>query len=374
MTRQEALSFAHEVSDAINTHNVSRLMEQYCEDATLVSPMFSALRGRAAIAASFERTFAIYPDWHAEILDVLVDGNRIALAGTATFTDRNGWFGQPATGEQIDYKAMILLTLSEGKILRDERLYDLTGVLQRLEKSRLDKELEMAAEVQSALLSRTVHSGDYFQAAGDSMASRMIGGDFFEFLKLPSGEFAVALGDVAGKGPAAALLAAMIQGMLAAESRTTSAPAATLSSINRVLAERGLGPRFATLVYGVLARDGSFVYANAGHNPPLLLGGKQCQRLTSGGPVLGAFPDASFQQETLRIQPGETIVMFTDGLTDACNAEQEEFGEERLIALVSELQACPAVIASSLLRAVRQFSQSAEQSDDMTVAVTRYEG
>src|ERR1017187_1846266 len=246
MSREEAIEFVRQLEEAVNTHDSGRLLGFYAEEAVTVSPVFTGIAGRAAIRKSWDAMFAVFPDWTVEVTDVLVDGDRVAFLGTAAATDQNGWFGQPATGERIEYRAVIVLTIAEGKIVRDERIYDLTSVLQRLEKTRLDKELRMAAEVQRALLSRTKDLPSYCEAVGDSLPCRAIGGDFFEFAHLPSGDFGIALGDVAGKGPASAIVAAMIQGMLAVEIQTESGPAAILARLNSALARRGLEPRFAT--------------------------------------------------------------------------------------------------------------------------------
>src|SRR5262249_21748271 len=148
---------------------------------------------------------------------------------------------------------------------------DSAGVLERLEKARLDKELRTAGDVQRALLSRTTHVAAFCESVGDSVPCRAIGGDFFEFVERPNGDVGIAIGDVAGKGPAAALLASMLQGMLVVEATSSADPAATLSRINRHLSARRIESRFATLVYGVLSPAGQFVYANAGHNAPIVV-------------------------------------------------------------------------------------------------------
>jgi steroid delta-isomerase-like uncharacterized protein len=212
LSRESTIALARQIADGVNAHDVARLMDLYAEDATLVSPTFHQVKGRAAIRSVWDRTFSTYPDWEVEVSDVFVESDRVAIYGTAMATDRKGWFGLPPTGERIAYRAVILLTLADGKIVRDERLYDLTAVLERLEKARMDQELRTAAELQSALLSRAFAAGRFYDAAGKSIPCRTIGGDFFEFVELPSGDLGVALGDVAGKGLAAALLAAMLQG------------------------------------------------------------------------------------------------------------------------------------------------------------------
>ncbi len=373
MLREDAIRFARQLEEMVNAHDTQRIVDFYAEGAALVSPMFAGIEGRAAIAQNWNTIFSLFPDWTVHVADVLVDGDRVAFMGTATATDRNGWFGQPATGERIEYRAMIVLTLAEGKIVRDERIYDLAGVLQRLEKARLDKELKMAAEVQRALLSRTRHVTAFCEAAGDSLPCRAIGGDFFEFVDLPSGDLGIALGDVAGKGPPAALLAAMLQGMFAVEAQTEGRPSVVLARLNCLLAHRRLEPRFATLVYGILSPDGRFVYSVAGHNPPILSTHDGVRRLTTGGPILGAFSDSAFHEETVYLAEGDTVILFSDGVTEAHDAHDQEFGENRLI---SRVIGCGTIPAPDLLRevisSVREFSQNTVPTDDITAAVVRF--
>ncbi|HEV2298834.1 MAG TPA: SpoIIE family protein phosphatase [Candidatus Acidoferrales bacterium] len=373
MAREEALAFARLLENAVNTHDVATLVSLYADDAVLISPVFHQVNGRAAIARNWEVIFSTYPDWSVRVADVLVDGNRLAMMGTATATDHQGWFGLPPTGGVISYRAVILLTFAGGKIVRDERLYDNSAVLEHLEKIRLDTELNTAAEVQRSLLSRTARTGAYYDIAGDSIASRTIGGDFFEFAELPASGIGVALGDVAGKGPAAALLAAMLQGMFVFEAQAGNSSAVTLARMNRAVAERGFGWRLATLAYGILSPDGRFAYSNAGHNAPVMLRGTEVHRLTAGGPILGALADAAFPDESLQLKKGDAIIMFSDGITEARNDADEEFGEERLIACAkAHLGEPSAEIARAILAAAREFSQGKQQSDDMTVTVTRF--
>src|SRR6185295_3432753 len=255
--------------------------------------------------------------------------------------------------------------------VRDERIYDSAGLMERLEKARLDKELRTAAEVQRELSPSRGRVGSFYESIGDSLPCRSIGGDFFEAIELPSRRCAFVMGDVSGKGPAAALLAAMVQGMFAVEAPAGDGPAQTLSRINRRLAGRGLGSRFATLVYAVLSPDGQLVYTNGGHNPPVLIGRGAMQRLTTGGPIVGAFENARFEEETLQLHDRDTLVMFTDGVTEARNPGDEEFGDERLLGCLGSMPS-PADLLSRVFAAVRDFSRPAEPTDDVTLLVTRY--
>jgi phosphoserine phosphatase RsbU/P len=192
---------------------------------------------------------------------------------------------------------------------------------------------------------------------------------------LASGAFAFALGDVAGKGPPAALLAAQLQGTLAVQSYSDATPAATVTNVNRVLARRAVGSRFATLVYDVISCDGVLTYCNAGHNPPLLIGRRGVQRLETGGLILGAFSEASFEQDTVPLCPDDTLVVFSDGVTEALNAEGAEFGEERLIACVDANRGLtPRAMVDCLLGSVDRFSMGATPNDDRTALILRFTG
>ena len=373
MTKAEALELVRALVMATNRHDTPAMMAFYDPDAVAVSPQFAELEGRAAIADSWDALFRTLPDCRIEVSDVLVDDDRIAILGTVVATNLAGWFGLPPTGGPIRYRVNILCTMAGGLIAREERIYDSAGLLERLEKARLDKELNTAAEVQRALLSRTAFVGAHCEAVGSLLPCRAIGGDFFEFLELPDGAVGIALGDVSGKGAPAALLAALLQGMFASETRAGDGPAATLARINRRIAARHLGSRFATIAYGVLSPDGRFVYANAGHNPPALVARGRITRLTEGGPILGVFPDARFDEATLRLDDGDTLVMFTDGVTEARNGADEEFGEVRLMASArASASAPPLAVLDRLFGEVRDFCRGANQADDITMTVTRF--
>jgi sigma-B regulation protein RsbU (phosphoserine phosphatase) len=359
--------------DAARRRDTSALASLYDRDAVALSPVFGELRGPNAIAASFEALFLQFPDMAVEVTNVLVDGDRVAAIADVHATDRAGWFGLPPTGSPIAYRLVLLLTLAGGRIVRDERLYDAAGLVERLEKARLERELATAAEVQRTLLSTTAHTSAFSESIGDSLPCRAIGGDFFEFVDLPGGAIGVAIGDVAGKGPAAALLAALLQGMLASEARNGEGPAATLAQLNRALLARALDGRFATLVYAVLFGNGRLVYSNAGHNAPFLVAGTRSARLAVGGPPLGLFRESTYDEETLEVGNADTVVMFTDGVTEATSPSGDEYGEERLLACLQAHGAQPlASLMARVFEGVREFVRGGDATDDATVVLTRF--
>ncbi len=241
------------------------------------------------------------------------------------------------------------------------------------EKARMERELQLAAEIQRALLPEALQSGPHFHVASASVPCRSIGGDFFDYFSLEGGAFGFTLGDVAGKGPPAALLTAMIQGAFAAQVGSNDSPAAVIAHINRTLIRRAIQSRFVTVMYGVLAPDGRLTYSNAGHNPPILVGRNGVRRLETGGLILGLFPHATYEEETLQMEDGDTLVVFSDGVTEALNPAGEEFGEERLLPCVDEHRSsAPESLLDSILATVRTFAATAAQNDDVTALVLQY--
>jgi sigma-B regulation protein RsbU (phosphoserine phosphatase) len=241
------------------------------------------------------------------------------------------------------------------------------------EKDRLEHELQIAAEIQRALLPRGEHAGTYFDVAGASVPCRAIGGDFFDYLDQDDGGLGIALADVSGKGAPAALLTAVVQGMFTIEATYAGGPAGTLGTLNRALKRRTVESKFVTMFYGMLSPDGTFVYCNGGHNAPVLLRHGPVSRLETGGTILGMFEAASYDQETLTLEPGDTLVAFSDGISDAQNPVGEDYGEDRLIACLEANRGAPPVeMRDALLASVRSFVSGAMPSDDMTVLVLRY--
>jgi sigma-B regulation protein RsbU (phosphoserine phosphatase) len=244
-----------------------------------------------------------------------------------------------------------------------------------MEKARLDQEMKIAAEIQRSLLPRAHHAGAYFEAAASTLPCRSIGGDFFDYLDLPDGRFAFALGDVAGKGPPAALLSALVQGIFAGQGMEGNSSAETVTRVNEALFRRAIEARYVTLFYGQLSPEGRLTYCNAGHNPPLVVGPDGERRLECGGPPTGMFDAVPFDEETLAVSPGDWIVVFSDGVSEAMSASGDEFGEPRIVEAVrANRDATPERMLAAIVDAVKAFTTGAAQSDDITALVIRYQG
>ena len=239
------------------------------------------------------------------------------------------------------------------------------------DKRRMDEQLAIAREIQQALLPKPNRDLDYVRACSQSLPCYEIGGDYFDYFDLEGGHFGFALGDVAGKGMSAALLASLIQGLFSAQTFLGASLSAILGNVNRKLVQRGTGSRFVTFFFGILDSDGNCTYINAGHNPPFLLGRDGSMReLTAGGMVLGLFAGAQYEAETIKLQPDDHLVLFTDGVIEALNTAGEEFGMERLTALLrTNAQSTTPQILARLQEAVLSFSAGAPQHDDITMMV-----
>jgi serine phosphatase RsbU (regulator of sigma subunit) len=262
-----------------------------------------------------------------------------------------------------------MLAAEAGVAIENARLYR-----QTLEQARIEHELRIAAEIQRALLPSGKHQGRFYQAMSTSLPSRSIGGDFYDFTDRPDGSFGFAVGDVSGKGPAAALLTAKIQGLFSAEFDEAS-PAQTIRTVNKGLTSRAVEAKYATVFHGTLSPTGLLTYCNAGHNPPLLFGTAGLRRLESGSMPVGFFSHAPYADQTEQLQPGDVLIVYTDGVTEALDVQGQEFGEERLTDILKQRHSEDAsTVLDEIVNAVQTFARGAAQHDDVTAMVVKFTG
>jgi len=249
-------------------------------------------------------------------------------------------------------------------------------------RERLNREVEIAREVQERLFPQKLPVVAGLDYAGHCRPALGVGGDYYDFLALPEGRLGVAIGDVSGKGIAAALMMASLQASLRGEA--TRAPenlAAAVANVNRLVYEASSSNRYATFFYGQYdPTQGRFDYVNAGHNPPMLFrqanGHSEVIRLQPGGTVVGLLEDARYEQGSVQINPGDILVFFTDGISEAMNPADEEWGEDSLMDSV-RASICGTSVSSAkelmecTFAAATQFADTAPQHDDMTLVVLR---
>jgi sigma-B regulation protein RsbU (phosphoserine phosphatase) len=243
-----------------------------------------------------------------------------------------------------------------------------------LEKQRLEEELAVAKQIQTGLLPKTLPALRDFDFATFIEPSRQVGGDFYDFIPIRDGRLAVVIADASGKGVPAALLIARMQAVLQSEARLGKNVSQIMASVNRFISESTSPDRFATCFYGELdEHQRRFYYCNAGHNYPLLIrrDGK-IEPLAKGGLLLGAFLDAAYEAGEVEFLPGDLLVMYTDGLTEAMNTNEVEYGEERLTEHVSRFRHHPVeMICSKIIKSVKQFASGLSDVDDMTLVVIK---
>jgi len=253
------------------------------------------------------------------------------------------------------------------------------GREEAIARERLERELETARQIQEKLLPHEMPQMPGFEIAGISLPSQQVGGDYFDFLDMGTGQLGIAIADVSGKGIPAALLMANLQASLHAQVIKKGTVAEVASRMNSLLVKSTDTHMFATFFYGILDQvKSTFTSTNAGHNPPLLFrtDGK-IKRLEAGGLILGFLPEQKYAQQTVKIKQGEIVVLFTDGITEAAGSSSEKisenlFGEERLIEVVrASLAKSAAEIQAAILNAISSHTANAPQYDDITIVIIK---
>jgi phosphoserine phosphatase RsbU/P len=238
--------------------------------------------------------------------------------------------------------------------------------------ARRTRELNDARAIQRGLLPASLPAFPGWDMAAACEEAASVGGDTYDVIRLDEGRVAVCVGDVAGKGIPAALLAANLQAAVRAAVGNETNPAEICTAVNRALCGSVPDDRFVTFFIGILdTADGSFHYCNAGHNPPLVIDSEgRPSLLSGGGMVLGVDPRAGYEAQQVRLTRGAVLVLYTDGITEACDARGDEFGELRLGAQIAiDRLRDAAAIRDNLLTALHAFSTI--PGDDQTVVVVR---
>jgi sigma-B regulation protein RsbU (phosphoserine phosphatase) len=279
---------------------------------------------------------------------------------------------------KTDINLLRSVALQTGLALENSRLA--AAIVQEVaQRERLNREIEIAREVQERLFPQQLPVVAGIDYSGACRPALGVGGDYYDFLKLPNGDLGVAIGDVSGKGIAAALLMASLQASLRSQALSgTTDLAQLMSNVNRLVYDATPSNRYATFFYGQYEQaTRTFRYVNAGHNPPFVLrqtsgGTVHVIRLDAGGPVVGLFAEAPYQQGSLKLESCDVFVGFTDGISEAMNRAEEEWGEEQLIPAVAAHADKPArEIIPNLMADADRFVDGAPQHDDMTMVVMK---
>jgi phosphoserine phosphatase RsbU/P len=243
-----------------------------------------------------------------------------------------------------------------------------------LEKRRLEEEVTIGQRIQRTFLPDRNPELPHFDIAGANYSSELVGGDYYDFIRIADQHLGIVVGDVSGKGIPAALIMASFRASLIAEIRNNYAIRTVLTKVNRLLWESVEPDRFVTALYGVLdVGNRRFTYVNAGHNPGFLYrhGSERFDSLDATGPLLGTLETATYKERQVEIQAGDLLVLYTDGVTEAMDGAGELFGEQRLLDVIRSRRAeTAAMIVRGIWDAVREF-RVREQDDDLTIVVVK---
>ena len=251
--------------------------------------------------------------------------------------------------------------LENARLLEDER-----------NRVKLDEEMGIARSIQQSLLPRILPTDSWFSVCGSSLPAAQVGGDYFDVRPADHGGWSIVVADVSGKGVSSALMASLLQGAFMAAHHRPELMVDHLVRVNRFLLERMEGEKYATVFYAILQADGVLHYANTGICPPALVRKNgQIERLESNGMPLGLFEDATYELGELRMEKGDVIVAFSDGVEDSTNAAGDNFGKARVREALA-LGGTPNELHVRLRDAAILFAGSAPQADDVTVMAFGY--
>jgi phosphoserine phosphatase RsbU/P len=278
-----------------------------------------------------------------------------------------------AEGRFTEDHLKLLTTLASVAAIRVEnaRLME-----QQMERQRLEHELQVASEIQQRFQPASAPIVAGYELQGISFPCYEIGGDYYDFIERENGTLVIALGDVSGKGTAAALLMSSLHAAVHAQASSHSCLADTIGAVNHYLAENIPANRFVTLFYAELEpKSGGLAFLNAGHNPPMIVhAGGTMEQLASGGLPLGILTNAEFREGRTQLHPGDVLVVYSDGVSEAVNPNGEEFGPTRLYEVVSRnLDSSAAGIRDRIEAALTKFCQGTPAADDITLVIVKRE-
>jgi serine phosphatase RsbU (regulator of sigma subunit) len=263
------------------------------------------------------------------------------------------------------------LAMEASTVLENARLLE-----EERTKQRMEEELKVARDIQQSLLPRTLPSDGWLRAAGSSVASAQVGGDYYDVIAVNDRCWSAVVADVSGKGVSSALLAALLQGALIPASDRAEVLARRMERLNTFLTDRTGGEKYATVFYCLLDQSGRLDYVNAAHCPPIMVrpSGETAELEATGVPV-GLLEGSSYQLAGRQLSPGDKLVIYTDGVTEAQDARGAFFGRKRLFDLVrAQAGASSTELHDAIQGAVRDFTEGAPQSDDITLVVLDFRG
>jgi serine phosphatase RsbU (regulator of sigma subunit) len=324
------------------------------------------LQAAASIVAQGLRAVVVIP---------LYASSRAASEGTGVDVRRGVFLGvlyldskRPTAFTKLDRQILDALAADAASILDNARLVE-----RERERQRLEQEINIARDIQQALLPKNFKDYPHLAVSGVNFPCLSVGGDYFDVFPLDEKRTAFLLADVSGKGLGAALLTTMLQGALSGMTLGTD-PARTFNHVNRFLCDHAEVGRYATMFFGILDVAGKLEFINAGHPSPILMRqGRAEEAFTEGSFPVGLVPEAEFATATLQLEPNDTLFLFSDGVTEAMDPDEQLYGVPRLVEVLQGKTDLPLdEIQKTVLESVENFARGARQADDLTMLVVRY--
>lgn len=270
---------------------------------------------------------------------------------------------------EADKRLLAILASQSAQIVENARLHE-----EEKQLLRMNEEVMVASRLQRHLLPEVPPAISGYEIAGKSIPARKVGGDYFDFIQVDDRRLVICLGDVCGKGLPASLLMANLQATIRAQSLLKTPVKECLGRSNSLLYRSTEPEKFASLFYGILDfRNHLFRFSNAGHNYPFLISQDgDPLRLQTGGPILGILEDCLFDEQEVQLSPGDLLMAFSDGISDAIDDRDEQFGEQRLATLVREnMELSAQELIERIVGAVELHCELTVRTDDMTVVVVK---
>jgi predicted ester cyclase len=359
-----------------------------------------------------------FPDLKIILDDIFAEGEMVAFRWSARGTHLGNWLGIPPTGNHVTGTGITIFRIAGGKVVESWTSIDMSPSEEELrwsaegsgwarsgdiplteddvsspmiwdvltrnltwrfraaearERERIDQELQVARQIQQALLPKATPELDGWEVAAYYKPAREVGGDFYDFLELPDGRLGLVVGDATGKGMPAALVMATTRGMLRAVAQPLDSPGKVLTRVNDALYPDIPSTMFVTCLYAILEPEsGSLRYANAGHDLPYLRHhGEGATELRATGMPLGLMPEMSYEEKEAILREGDCVLFYSDGLVEAHEPRGEMFGFPRLRALVAE-HGGERSLVDLLMKKLHSFTgEGWEQEDDITLLTLR---
>lgn len=328
----------------------------------------AALQAAESIIAQRLRAVVVIPLYattRASTSDSAVQHKRGEFLGVLYLDSR-----RPAAFSKLDRRILDALGVEAASILDNARLVE-----RERERERMEQQLAIARDIQQALLPRGFCDYPHAAVNGFNLPCLTVGGDYYDIFQLSDGRTAFIIADVAGKGLGAALLTTMLQGALSGI-RIGIEPAHIFRHINQFLFEHAEVQRFATMFLGILDREGQFEFINAGHPSPFLIRrGEVAEPFGEGSFPVGLMPDVEYSVNRARLSPGDILLLFSDGVTEAMDPDDNMYGSRRLRDTLSDLyDASLDHLHKTVLSSIETFTRGAAQADDITLLSVRFRG